>query len=55
MTIDRDPLLVPLVSLAALMPERATPFGPHRPLPGLPLTKLDVPRSGGNAQVEKAV
>jgi len=52
MMIDRVPS-VPLVPPAALAPERATPFGPHRPLPAFPFAKRDVPGSLGDVQIEK--
>jgi hypothetical protein len=53
MTIGCTPTLT-LVPLAVLAPERATPFGPHRPLPGISLTERDVPGSG-DVQIEKPV
>jgi hypothetical protein len=52
--IDRNPAIPP-VPLAALEPVRATPFGPHRPLPVISLTKSDVRGSAGNAPAEKPV
>jgi hypothetical protein len=54
MTVDCTPTL-PLVPFAALAPERATPFGPHRPLPGISLTERDVRESAGDVRIEKTV
>jgi len=43
---------VPIVPLASMEPERATPFGPHRPLPVMSRAERDFPAGAGNAPME---